>query len=77
VYSNGYGKVLNPKLIGAFFGLIVGLVAVLLGIIKALILVLFILAGWAIGKFCMGELDIPAMYRRFKASRDERKREKF
>ena len=75
--DNGYKKVLTPKLAGAFFGLIVGLVAVLLGFAKAFILALFILAGWVIGKFCMGELDFLAMYRRFKTSRDEKKREKF
>jgi len=70
-------KMLTPKLIGAFFGLVVGLVAVLLGLAKAFILALFILAGWLIGKFFMGELDLPAIYRRFKTSRDAKKREKF
>jgi len=70
-------KMLTPKLIGAFFGLVVGLVAVLLGLAKAFILALFILAGWLIGKFFMGELDLPAIYRRFKISRDAKKREKF
>lgn len=68
---------LNPKLIGAFFGLAVGLVAVLLGIGQAFILILFILAGWIIGKIYMGELNLFALYRNFKTSRDEKKREKF
>jgi len=70
-------KILTPKLIGALFGLVVGLVAVLLGVGKAFILALFILAGWLIGKLYMGELDLPAIYRRYKNFRDAKKREKF
>jgi hypothetical protein len=68
---------LNPKLIGAFLGMVVGLVAVLVGIWQAFILVLFILAGWLIGRIYMGELNPFAMYRKYKASREEKKREEF
>ena len=68
---------LNPKIIGAFLGLVVGLVAVLIGIWQAFVLILFILVGWLIGKIYMGELNPFAMYRNYKASRDEKKREEF
>lgn len=68
---------LNLKIIGAFFGLAVGLVAVLVGIGHAFILALFILIGWMIGKMAMGELNLMELYKKFKASRDEKKREKF
>jgi hypothetical protein len=68
---------LNLKIIGAFFGLAVGLVAVLVGIGHAFILALFILLGWVIGKMAMGELNLIELYKNFKASREEKKRERF
>jgi hypothetical protein len=40
-------------------------------------LILFILAGWLVGKIYMGELNPFTMYRNYKASREEKKREEF
>ena len=76
-YADWNLKMLNPKLIGALCGLVVGLVVILLGILKAFILALFILAGWFIGKLWMREIDLLAMYQRFKNNRAEKRREKF
>jgi hypothetical protein len=68
---------LDLKIVFAFFGLAVGLVAVLVGIGHAFVLALFIVAGWLIGKIAMGELNPVELYKSFKASRDEKRRDKF
>lgn len=67
----------NPKFTFALFGLIVGLIVIIFGILKAFILVLFILAGWFVGKLWMREIDLGAMYSRFRENRAKKKREKF
>ena len=68
---------LNPKVIGGLCGLVVGLIIIIFGVLEAFILALFILAGWFIGKLWMKEIDLPAMYRRFKSNRAEKERKKF
>jgi len=65
---------LSPKVIGAIAGLVVGLVVICFGVLKAFILVLFILAGWLIGKIWMGEIDLLDIYERFTRSRGKRPR---
>ncbi|MEA3442299.1 MAG: DUF2273 domain-containing protein [Chloroflexota bacterium] len=65
---------LHPKTIGAIAGLVVGLVIVTLGLLKAIIVALFVLAGWYVGKVYTGEIDLIDIYERFKSNR-EKKRE--
>jgi uncharacterized membrane protein len=60
---------LNPKAIGAIIGFVLGLITVCLGAIEAFIVALFILGGWLIGKFWMGEIDLRDLYERFMISR--------
>jgi len=67
----------NPKFTFALFGLIVGLIVIIFGILKAFILVLFILAGWFVGKLWMREIDLGAMYSRFRENRAKKKRGEF
>lgn len=65
---------LNPKVIGAIIGLVVGLIVVCLGLPKALLVVLFVLLGWFIGKVWMGEIDLLDVYERFMSRRGRRPR---
>ncbi len=65
---------LNPKVIGAIVGLVVGIVVLCFGILKAILLAVFILIGWLVGKFWMGELDIPLFYERFMNRRGRKPR---
>lgn len=65
-------RLLNPKLLGVIIGLIVGLVVILAGALDAFILTLFIITGWLIAKFWMGELDLIDVYERFLQSRGKR-----
>ncbi len=60
---------LNPKIIGAFIGLVIGAVLIWYGALKAFLLGLFILIGWLIGKFFTGEIDLLELYERFMISR--------
>ena len=55
----------NPKLIGAFIGLIIGIILVLTGTLNAFIVTLFILLGWLIGKYFAGEIDLDEIYDRY------------
>ena len=64
--------ILNPKLIGALIGLVIGIVAVSAGAWEAFIVALFVLAGWLIAKFWMGEIDLVDSYERFLESRGRR-----
>ena len=57
---------LNPKIIGAIIGLVVGLVVVSLGLPKALLVALFVVIGWFVGKVRMGEIDLVDIYERFR-----------
>lgn len=68
-----WDQLLNPKLLGAVIGLIVGLVVILAGALDAFILLLFIVAGWLIAKFWMGEIDFIDAYERFLSSRGKRR----
>lgn len=66
---------LNPKAIGAIAGLILGIIVICFGFLKGLVVVLFILAGWFIGKVLMGEIDLLDLYERFIRSRGKGPRE--
>jgi uncharacterized membrane protein len=61
---------LNPKTIGIIAGLVLGLIVIFVGVLKAIVVVLFILAGWFIGKVWMGEIDLQDLYERFIRNRD-------
>jgi len=56
---------LNPKTIGVIAGLVLGLIVILVGFWEAIVVALFILAGWFIGKVLMGEIDLQDLYERF------------
>lgn len=56
---------LNPKTIGAIAGLVLGLIVILVGFWQAVVVGLFILVGWFIGKVLMGEIDLQDLYERF------------
>ena len=71
--DEGY-RMLSPKIIGAVIGLVIGVMLLLFGPLKAFLLVLFILAGWLVGKFWMGEIDLIDIYDRFMSSRGKRPR---
>jgi len=61
---------LNPKTIGAIVGLVLGLVVLIFGVGQAIILGLFVLAGWYVGKVWSGEIDLAELYERFKNDRN-------
>ena len=65
---------LNPKIIGAIAGLVLGLVVIIFGVLEAILVILFVLAGWFIGKVRMGEIDLQELYERFTSSRGRRPR---
>jgi len=65
---------LNPKIIGAIVGLVFGVIVIWFGFLTAFLLALFILVGWLVGKFWMGEIDLLALYERFMNSRGKRRR---
>lgn len=65
---------LNPKIIGAIVGLVFGVIVIWFGFLTAFLLALFILGGWLVGKFWMGEIDLLALYERFMNSRGKRRR---
>jgi len=66
---------LNPKIIGAIAGLVLGLIVIIFGVLEAILVILFVLAGWFIGKVRMGEIDLQELYERFTSSRGRRPRE--
>jgi uncharacterized membrane protein len=66
---------LNAKAVGAIAGLVLGIIVICFGALKAFLVVLFILAGWLIGKFLMGEIDLLDLYERFMRGRGKRPRE--
>jgi uncharacterized membrane protein len=65
---------LSPKIIGATIGLVIGVVIVWLGPLEAFLVALFIIAGWFVGKFWMGEIDVIEIYERFMRNRGKRPR---
>ena len=67
-------QMLNPKIIGAIIGLVVGLIVVTFGILKALVVALLVLAGWFVARVWMGEIDLTAIYERFRSSRGKGRR---
>ena len=56
---------LNSKIIGAIAGLVLGLIVIIFGVLQAILVILFVLAGWFIGKVRMGEIDLQDIYERF------------
>lgn len=65
---------LDRKVIGAIAGLVIGVIVICLGVLKAFVVVLFVLAGWFIGKVWTGEIDLLDVYERFMSSRGKRPR---
>jgi uncharacterized membrane protein len=63
---------LNPKVVGLIMGLIVGLVLVFAGGWNALVVGIFLLAGWLVGKFVAGEIDLDELYDRHVRGRTRR-----
>lgn len=53
------------KLTWVILGVIIGVVLVLAGALNAFFVALFILAGWLIGKYVAGEIDLDSLYDRF------------
>ncbi len=66
--------ILNPKVIGIAAGLVIGVVWLWFGPLKAFLLALFVLAGWVISKFWTGEIDVLGLYARFMQGRGRRLR---
>ncbi|MCJ7521833.1 MAG: DUF2273 domain-containing protein [Dehalococcoidia bacterium] len=64
----------NEKVIGAIAGFAVGIAFIAYGALDAFFLALFILAGWLIGKFLLGEIDVLDAYERFMESKGKRSR---
>jgi len=64
----------NPKVIGAIAGLVAGVIIVCFGFAKLLLVALFVLIGWFIGKVWMGEIDLIDVYERFISSRGKKRR---
>ena len=60
---------LNSKLIGAIAGLVAGVIILYFGFLEAILVGLFVLAGWFIAKVWMGEIDLIDVYERFINSR--------
>jgi len=65
---------LNEKAIGAIAGLAIGLTYIAFGALNAFFLALFILAGWLVAKFWIGEIDVLDYYEQFMESRGKRPR---
>ena len=65
---------LNPKIIGAVSGLVLGLIVIIFGVMETILVILFVLAGWFIAKVWMGEIDLQELYERFMKSRGKRPR---
>ena len=62
----------NPKLVGLILGLIVGLVLIFAGGWNALVVGIFLLGGWLVGKFVAGEIDLDDLYDRHLRGRTRR-----
>ena len=65
---------LNPSIKGMIVGLIIGVLFVWFGALNAFFVILFILAGWIISKFVIGEIDILELYERFMQGKGKRPR---
>lgn len=61
----------NPKTLGAALGVVIGIVFVWQGALDAFFTALFVLGGWAIGKYVSREVPIvDALLERFIAIRN-------
>jgi uncharacterized membrane protein len=66
----------NPKSIGLAVGLLIGIILVWLGPWQALVVAVFALVGWLIGKFVAGDAQfLDALLERFVEERGRRRRE--
>jgi uncharacterized membrane protein len=65
---------LNPKLVGAIAGLVAGIIIVHFGFLKAVVVGVFVLAGWFVGKIWMGEIDLVDIYERLTGGRGKGRR---
>ena len=63
----------DSKVVGAIAGLAIGFAFVAFGALNAFFVALFILAGWLVGKFWLGELDILSYYEAFMESRGRKR----
>lgn len=64
---------LDSKMVGAIAGVAIGFAFVAFGALNAFFVALFILAGWLVGKFWLGELDFLAYYEAFMLTRGRKR----
>lgn len=65
----------NPKTMGLALGLVTGIVLVWLGPWQAVVVALFALVGWLIGKFVVGEIPfLDTLLERFMEGRTRNRR---
>ena len=55
----------NPKLVGILVGLALGAILVFAGTLNAFFVALLVLAGWLVGKYSAGEIDLDDLYDRY------------
>jgi len=60
---------MSNTITGIIAGLAIGVVFAWLGALNAFFVALFMLAGWLVSKFWLGEIDILELYERFMQSR--------
>jgi len=65
---------LDSKIIGAIVGLGIGIVLLWVGPLKTFLLALFVLAGWFVGKYWKGEIDLLDLHEFFMRKRGRRPR---
>jgi len=63
---------LNPKMVGLVMGLIVALVLIFAGGWNALVVAVFLLLGWIVGKYFAGEINLDELYDRHLRGRTKR-----
>jgi hypothetical protein len=74
LYGEEDYMLIPASIIGVISGLIIGVVFVWQGALNAFFVLLFLLAGWLVGRLLMGEIDILDLYERFMQSRGKRRR---
>ena len=70
----GEKRMLDPKIIGAIVGLGIGIAVLWVGPLKTFLLALFVLAGWFVGKYWKGEINLFDLYEFFTRKRGRRPR---
>ena len=64
----------NPKLIGILIGLALGAILVFAGALNAFFVALLVVAGWLVGKYVAGEIDLDDLYDRYIRGRTKGRR---